>query len=350
MYKSIVSNQRKDPKMHSTMRYIKRTKNKKIFKVEKMICSKNSFCGSVIGKTLKIIPNLNYHDECNKTYIIQYDSKKDQFLLLKRDPVTLSNYKTPYEVISIDPGVRTYLTGISENKIVEIGIDIKSKVTKVLNKIETYKKLNKEPIDNGFLSKKIHTNNLKVLSFIEKNNIELFNNETWNDTLNNLYKYESLNKESLKNYNRKVLYKEECLKSNKLSNNKTNRLINKQETYLSNYINDIQWKIADYLSANYNNVIIGNLSTRHMRKKNSSDLPILKILGMYKLREKIKYKCILRNRKYLRINESYTTKCCVTCAKENNIGKNKIYKCKFCNETYDRDIKAAGLIYLKALV
>ena len=350
MFKSIVSNQKRNSKLFSTMRYIKRTKNKKTFKVEKMICSENSFCASVLGKTLDITPKLNYFEECNKVYIIQYDSKKDQFLLLKRDPVKISSYITPYDVISIDPGVRTYLTGISENKIVEIGINIKNKINKVLNKIDTYKRLNKDYITNDYLSKKNKINNFKIKTLLEKDNISLFDNNTWNETLNNLCKYENLNNETIKIYNRKKQYQEDSLKKTKLSNNKTRKLIDKQDTYLTNYINDVQWKIADYLSVNYNNVIIGDLSTYRMRKTHSNDLAILKRLGMYKLREKIKYKCILRKRKFIIINESYTTKCCINCAKENNIGTAKIYTCKFCNNSYDRDIKASGLIYLKALI
>ena len=37
------------------------------------------------------------------------------------------------------------------------------------------------------------------------------------------------------------------------------------------------------------------------------------------------------------------------CSYYNDIGSSKIYKCSNCNKTYDRDIKSAGCIYLKAL-
>jgi transposase len=34
---------------------------------------------------------------------------------------------------------------------------------------------------------------------------------------------------------------------------------------------------------------------------------------------------------------------------DNDIGKSKIYNCKKCKNVYDRDVKSAGCIYLKAL-
>ena len=71
---------------------------------------------------------------------------------------------------------------------------------------------------------------------------------------------------------------------------------------------------------------------------------------MYKLRERIKYKCLIRNKKYLKVNEAYTTKCCINCGHVNDIGISRKYKCLKCKQKYGRDIKAAGCIYLKALV
>ena len=75
----------------------------------------------------------------------------------------------------------------------------------------------------------------------------------------------------------------------------------------------------------------------------------MKCLNMYNFRQKIKYKCLKHKKKYIKVNEAYTTKLCVNCSYYNDIGSSKIYKCSNCNKTYDRDIKSAGCIYLKAL-
>ena len=66
---------------------VKKTKNKKICKIEKILCTNNSFCSSVMGNNLSVVPKLNYKEDCKKVYIIQYNKLTDTFLLLRRVPV-----------------------------------------------------------------------------------------------------------------------------------------------------------------------------------------------------------------------------------------------------------------------
>jgi transposase len=295
MLKSIISNQKAGNIKNSKLRFIKKSKNKKIFKVEKHICSSNSFCSSILGKNLNIIPNLNFQEECKTVYIIQYNKLTDTFLLLRRIPIKPITLKNPNKVISIDPGENTLITGISENHVIEIGTNIKEKISKYLNKIIKIKK------------------------------------------------YKGIKKE-------KILPNGDTITENIIVK-KVKRQIKKIQTKIDNYIIDTQWKVANYLTLNYDHILIGNLSTSNMKKqKKVNNLDILKNLNMYKLREKIKYKCLIRNKKYLKVNEAYTTKCCINCSHVNDIGTSREYKCSKCKKKYGRDIKAAGCIYLKALL
>lgn len=294
MYKSIVSNQINGHIKHSRFRHLKKSKPKKIFKVEKYICQDETFCSSVIGKKLDIYPALNYKQDCKIIHTIQYNSKKDKFILFKRDPIKKINYKVPNKVLSIDPGEKTLITGISENHILEIGANISNKISKYLNKI--------------------------------------------------------------KNITKKKLTKIDCILSNGNVINRTilksrqQKQIKKIELKIENYVNDIQWKVANYLTLNYDHILIGNLSTKNMKQKGkANNLDILKNLNMFKLREKIKYKCLIRNKKYKKVNESYTTKCCINCGEINDVGLSREYKCAGCGVQHKRDIKAAGCIYLKSL-
>ena len=133
-------------------------------------------------------------------------------------------------------------------------------------------------------------------------------------------------------------------------NNRFNDL-DKIENKINNYVTDVHWKVSKYLVLNYDHIVIGNLSTSNIKKKYKHDgnLQIMKCLNMYTFRERIKYRCLKYNKKYFRVNEAYTTKCCSNCATMNDIGQSKIYTCTNCNLTYDRDIKSAGCIYMKAL-
>ncbi len=278
MFKSIVSNQNNKHINHSSMRYLKKSKNKKIFKVEKEICKNESFCTSKLGKILKIKPKLNYKNECQTVYTIQYNNKENKFYLLRKIKIEQKNIKTVNNSISIDPGMRTIMTGISENHILEIGTEVEKKIKRKVKKIKILK--------------------------------------------------------SVKNMN----------------NNNRNKKIRKLENEIENYIKDFHWKTANHLVKNYDHIVIGNFSTSHMKRGTKGiNLEVMKYLNMFNFRSRIKYKCLKHNKKYITIKEAYTTRLCVNCGEDNDIGSSKIYECKKCKKKYDRDIKSAGCIYLKAL-
>lgn len=273
MFKSIVTNQRNGHVKNSKMRYLKKSKNSKIFKVEKNSCTNESFFSSILGKKLSITPFINYKNECETVYIVQFNKKENKFFLLKKVKIIETSKNKVNNSISIDLGVRTIITGISENHILEIGKNVSEKIKKKINKIQILTKINKK------------------------------------------------------------------------------RKINKIEKSITNYVNDFQWKTSNYLVSNYEHIVVGNFSTNSMKKKynNDTNLEVMKCLNMFNFRQKIKYKCLKHKKKYIKVNEAYTTKLCVNCSYYNDIGSSKIYKCSNCNKTYDRDIKSAGCIYLKAL-
>ena len=197
--------------------------------------------------------------------------------MLRRIPIKPITLKNPNKVISIDPGENTLITGISENHVIEIGTNIKEKISKYLNKIIKIKK------------------------------------------------YKGIKKE-------KILSNGDTITENIIVE-KVKRQIKKIQTKIDNYIIDTQWKVANYLTLNYDHILIGNLSTSNMKKqKKVNNLDILKNLNMYKLREKIKYKCLIRNKKYLKVNEAYTTKCCINCSHVNDIRTSREYNCSKCKK------------------
>lgn len=295
-FNTIVTKQLKGQIKHAKLRYLKKGKNKRIFKVDKHVSSKLSFFPSVMGEVLLSEPKLNYKKECTMVYIVQYNKKENCFLLLKRNPIKQISFKNVNNVIAIDPGQRTLVTGISENHILEIGTGISDKIKKSIDKINSIKK--------------------NKAKYVEK---------------------------QLKNGD---------IIQNQIHTSKIVKQIAKIEDKINNYVTDVHWKVSKYLVLNYDHIAIGNLSTSNMKKKYKHDgnLQIMKCLNMFTFRERIKYRCLKYNKKYFRVNEAYTTKCCSNCATVNDIGQSKIYTCTNCNLSYDRDIKSAGCIYMKALM
>lgn len=246
-------------------------------------------------KVLKAVPALDFRADCETVYTIQYDKKQDVFTLFRRKKITHINEKSACKVIALDPGVRTLLTGITRKSIVEIGVGVGDHIRNIYKKIESIKQCN-----------------------VKKNTDD----------------------KSMSTMKRGVL--------NRSRRDKISRL----ETKIKNYVNDTQWKTALFLAKYYDHVVIGSFSTSNMSKKKVGvmNLRVMKSLNMYQLREKIKYKCMIYKRKYLRVNEAYTTKLCSKCGEYNDVGGSKIYTCTKCNYQCDRDVKSACCILMKSLL
>lgn len=138
-YKSAISNYKRGNIKHFRIRFIKQSKKSKILDLEKCYFSKEGFCIRFLGKMLN---NENFdYTTINKDCKLHYNSVNNRFTLL-----------TPYEekckqlnnkkFISIDPGIKTFLTGISNNNSYKIGTNIIDTIKDKLLLIDKYKSIN----------------------------------------------------------------------------------------------------------------------------------------------------------------------------------------------------------------
>ncbi len=79
------------------------------------------------------------------------------------------------------------------------------------------------------------------------------------------------------------------------------------------FYDDLHWKTANYLTNNYDNIFIVNLSTKDVINNETSNLTkmtkrMLSVLSLYKFRQRLEYKCYSRDVHYLMIEENYTSK------------------------------------------
>jgi putative transposase len=221
------------------------------------------------------------------------------YLILSYTHKILKNKKAQFETVALDPGTRSFQTFYSPDGIVgELGKDLVKSTIKPLND-----KINK-------LNAVISTIKKKLKKYKYKRRRKL------KQTIRNIRKRQSLTR-----------------------------------TKLKNVINDFHWKCADFLCKNFNTIILPNFGTSKMTEKdnriNKTVGKDLLYLRHYAFKMKLKHKCKMRNRLLLIVNENCTTITCGKCGKQTNIGSNKIFKCKHCNYTVDRDINAARNILIR---
>lgn len=132
---------------------------------------------------------------------------------------------------------------------------------------------------------------------------------------------------------------------------KTNeRRIERKITYL---IDDLQWKTIKYLTNNYNNILLGDMSAKSIIDKKKSILKgemknACERTRYYQFQQRLEYKCKIYGIRYKLVDEKYTSKTCSICGNINDkLGGNKIYKCNKCENIMDRDINACRNIYIK---
>lgn len=152
-YKSAITNLKLGNISHFRMRYWKFNKSDNFLSLEAgMFNNIGYLCGDTIGLIeaykdnkpfdLKLIQS-NY----KYTSKLCYSSVTNTYTLLLSDKLThkdLVNEQQPKikNYITLDPGIRTFMTGISNNEVIELGVNTQEKLMKyfnLINKIEKNK-------------------------------------------------------------------------------------------------------------------------------------------------------------------------------------------------------------------
>lgn len=218
-------------------------------------------------------------------------------LSLKRKP-ELSN--KPYNVVALDPGIRTFQTFYSSDGLVgKLGEDVHKKLFSIGKKMD------------------------KIISKRDK----------------------------LKHKTKQEKFK------NKRTKHRMNKRLEKLRTKLKNLADDLHHKTANYLTTNFKNIIIPNTNVTNMIKKDKRNIGKQTVrsqlmLAHYKFREYLKWLAKSRGNQVIEVSEAYTSKTCGKCGHVNSeLYGNKIYKCpnKNCDYILDRDIHGARNVLLRML-
>ena len=140
--------------------------------------------------------------------------------------------------------------------------------------------------------------------------------------------------------------------NNEIPENKKKKIDEKCNTKIKNLTNELHWKSINYLTKNFETILIGNMSTKGIIRKegnlNKMSKRLIVALSLFNFKERLKYKCAVNKINYKMVDEYYTSKMCSKCGNiDNNLGGSKVYNCKKCNLVIGRDYNGARGIYLK---
>jgi len=185
------------------------------------------------------------------------------------------------EMIALDPGIRTFMTGVSENGALQLGDNIGSRLSKLFRKMDN--------ATDKIQSKK----RLRV---------------------------------ALARCRRKI----------------------------SGIVDELHWKCATYLTDNFENVVIGDFSSKRTSRKSDSVLSnmtkrVAQALSFYKFRERLCAKCTETGRRFSVIDEHYTSKLCSKCGHfKADLGSAHVYECTECKMVIGRDFNGARNIFIRS--
>jgi putative transposase len=135
---------------------------------------------------------------------------------------------------------------------------------------------------------------------------------------------------------------------------KKKRYILKANLKIRNLIDELHWKSINFLTKNYNTVILPNFESQGIVKnslKTSLNRETM-LLRHYTFRERLKSKArTIKNMVIVSVTEEYTTKTCGYCGVLNKkivLGDSE-FTCGSCNLTFNRDYNGARNIFLKTI-
>jgi len=283
--KSAVSNVKNGNFNFFRMKYWKYTRPSQTIELEKSKIKDGIFCKNIFKDLPKIAFMYNNQTfnlsqiECD--FKINYNSITDKYTLMVPMKTEYTLTERNDNIVVLDPGLRTFMTGISNTEYLSIGNDIHSKIKTSLYRLNKIK-------NNKYIPDKIKKKNERLI-------------------------------------NRKIEYK----------------------------VDEMHWKIIDYLTRNYSAIFLGDMSAKSIVKKGSSVLSkVAKVaclrMKFYEFRLRLMYKCSVRNIKFKLMDEFYTSKTCSVCGNYNDTLKGEIeYHCKKCETKIHRDINGCRNIYMK---
>ncbi len=144
--KSSLTNKKNGNIKSFRLRFLKFGRKNKVLRIEKTCFNNWSFYKSVFGNIDAIYDKkpFNLQDVSNiykSDSLLKHDLETDKYFLFIPQKIQQSKKINVKEFISIDPGIRSIINGISENEIIIMGENATKKIKENFAKIEKLKKI-----------------------------------------------------------------------------------------------------------------------------------------------------------------------------------------------------------------
>ena len=177
--KSAITNTRKGNIKRFRLKFWKYNRPSKTIDIEKQYIKNNKICYNILGD-IKYFYN---NEECDLKDIdsgvkINYNSITNEYLLLIPIKTKIKEIKKNKNLISLDPGLRTYMTGLSDDEVIKIGTNVNTTIKKYIERLNNIKENEKIPNKikkkneikiNGKIYNKIDDMQWKTIKYLTSN-------------------------------------------------------------------------------------------------------------------------------------------------------------------------------------
>jgi len=140
------------------MKFMKYNKKSKVLEIEKQYIKNNMVCPNILGDIAYKYNNKAYIPKITSNVKINYNTETDEYrLLIPIRNIPNKKENKPRNIIVLDPGIRTFMTGLTEKEGINIGINV---IKVIETKIKTLNKIKNNPN----IKKKIKKKNEKIIN------------------------------------------------------------------------------------------------------------------------------------------------------------------------------------------
>jgi len=169
------------------LKFWKYTRPSKIIELEKNKISNGILCKSIFGnlEDIKYIYNgkLFNINQIDSDFKINYNSITNEYHLLVSVKIDKNEINNNGKLIILDPGLRTFMTGLSDNENLNIGTNVHDKIKKYITRLNKIKnnenirlkiKNKNEKLINKKISNKVNDLHWKTINYLISNYETIF--------------------------------------------------------------------------------------------------------------------------------------------------------------------------------
>lgn len=142
-YKSCITNYLNGNIKNFRVKFMRKDKKRKVMDIENQYITNNQICPKILGDIKYFYNKESYTLNKGKNVKLYYDSDLNIYKLFVPESIEFDQINST-KYIGIDLGIRTFITAITNNEVIEIGSNMREQIESYLNKIDNIDKYEKD--------------------------------------------------------------------------------------------------------------------------------------------------------------------------------------------------------------